>query len=41
MCGYRVKKKGAGFYQFSKSYPTYKKAERARKRKRGAKVIRS
>ena len=39
--GYRVKKRGKGPFKFTRSYPTKKKAERARKRLHGAKVVKS
>jgi hypothetical protein len=39
--GYRVVKRGRGPFRYSKSYPSMKKAERARKRLRGRKVVKS
>jgi hypothetical protein len=39
--GYRVVRRTRSPWKYSKSYPTQKKAERARKRLKGKSVIRS
>ena len=39
--GFRVEKRGRGPYRFTKSYSSVKKAEKARTRLRGKRVVKS
>jgi hypothetical protein len=39
--GFRVEKRGKGPFRFTKSYSSAKKAERAKRRLKGKRVVRS